>query len=82
MNNWKAPGLDQTHGFWIKHIMNLHSQIAVHFQSVLMNGPPEWMTAGRTVLVVKDTVNQKVMSHSILDQSHIYEQCGNFCLVF
>ena len=26
--NWTAPGKDEVHGFWIKHLTSLHPKIA------------------------------------------------------
>ena len=63
MCNWKAPGLDQLHGFWIKHLQSLHSRIAVQLHYVFTHGPPDWMTLGRTVLVVKDAVKGSIPSN-------------------
>ena len=28
MKNWTAPGKDEVHGFWIKHLTSLHPRIA------------------------------------------------------
>ena len=28
MKNWTAPGKDEVHGFWIKHLTSLHLRIA------------------------------------------------------
>ena len=63
LSNWKAPGIDQLHGFWIKHLSNLHSRIAAQLQYVFINGPPDWMTVGRTVLVVKEAEKGSVPSN-------------------
>ena len=63
MCNWKASGLDQLHGFWIKHLRNLHSRLAVQLHYVFTHGPPDWMTLGRTVLVVKDAAKGSIPSN-------------------
>ena len=53
--NWKAPGTDMVQGFWLKNFTSLHQSIANHLQSCLECGSvPEWMTKGRTVLIMKD----------------------------
>ena len=63
MSNWKAPGLGQLHGFCIKHLRSLHSRIAVQLHYVFTHGPPDWMTLGRTVLVVKDAAKGSIPSN-------------------
>jgi len=40
MKNWKAPGPDQVHGFWIKHFKSLYRRLASQLQLVYENGPP------------------------------------------
>ena len=54
VNNWKAPGHDAIHGYWLKYLTNIHQRLACHLQDIFQKGPPEWLTLGRTVLVVKD----------------------------
>lgn len=54
MKNWKAPGPDQVHGFWIKKLTSLHPHLVRLYQSSLDEGCPAWMTTGRTVLLQKD----------------------------
>ena len=54
MNNWKAPGPDEVHGFWLKNLTSLHGPLAQLFQKSLVEGCPSWMTKGRTVLLQKD----------------------------
>ena len=48
--SWKSPGPDGIHGFWYK---NLTSCIQLN-QCLTDNEIPEWMTIGRTVLLLKD----------------------------
>ena len=53
--NWKAPGPDNLQGFWLKNMTKHHKHMAMQLQECLMGkGVPEWMTKGRTVLVIKD----------------------------
>ncbi|MEM7264391.1 MAG: reverse transcriptase domain-containing protein [Pseudomonadota bacterium] len=53
--NWKAPGPDGVQGFWFKKLPAMHGKIATHLQQCLDTGNvPEWMTKGKTVLVIKD----------------------------
>ena len=56
MPNWKVPGKDDVQGCWIKNLSNLHEQIAVKMNKILMgeDSPPAWMTYGQTVLCQKD----------------------------
>ena len=54
MANWKAPGPDGVHGYWIKMLVSMQERIALHLQSCITRGEvPDWMTTGRTVLLLK-----------------------------
>ena len=35
MKNWTAPGKDEVHGFWIKHLPSLHPKIAQQLNRLL-----------------------------------------------
>ena len=53
--NWKAPGPDEVHGYWLKNFKSLHSRIAQQLQQCINNQQaPKWMTTGRTTLIQKD----------------------------
>ena len=53
--NWKAPGPDEVHGYWLKNFSALHQRIAQQLQHCISNHQaPIWMTTGRTALVQKD----------------------------
>jgi len=55
LSPWKASGPDGVQGFWIKYFSSLHERIARQLQEVITTGkPPDWMTKGRTVLILKD----------------------------
>ena len=55
--NWTAPGPDNVQGFWLKSMKKLHERMALQLQECLDGrGIPEWMTKGRTVLLIKDKV--------------------------
>lgn len=54
MKNWKAPGPDEVHAFWLKKLTSLHAPMANLYQRSIAEGCPEWMTTGRTVLLQKD----------------------------
>ena len=55
MANWKAPGPDGIHTFWLKQFASLHNKIAHYLQQALDTGlTPNILTQGRTVLIQKD----------------------------
>ena len=57
LKNWSAPGKDEVHGYWIKHLTSLHQRMAQQLEEVLKAGTAEnwrWMTAGRTTLLMKN----------------------------
>ena len=46
--NWKAPGKDGVHEFWLERLTNLHERITEQ-QNKMLDGEaevPEWMTYG------------------------------------
>ena len=64
MSNWKAPGPDGVHGYWIKMLVSMQERIALHLQSCITRGEvPDWMTTGRTVLLLKDKSKGKEVSN-------------------
>ena len=54
MKNWKAAGADGVQGFWLKNLTCLHDRLAEQLQTVLNGDIPNWMTTGRTSLILKD----------------------------
>ncbi|XP_063592467.1 uncharacterized protein LOC134769657 [Penaeus indicus] len=55
MPNWKAPGLDGLQGFWLKNFTSLRERICQQLNECLGEREvPNWMTKGRTVLIMKD----------------------------
>ena len=54
--NWKAPGKDGVHGYWIKNLNSFHKRITCQLNKILEGEDdlPAWMTYGRTVLCQKD----------------------------
>ncbi|XP_022814502.1 uncharacterized protein LOC111348202 [Spodoptera litura] len=52
--NWKAPGPDGLHNFWIRWFISSHSCLASQFQSALESGSlPQFFTTGLTHLLHK-----------------------------
>ena len=52
---WRGAGPDGIHNFWIKHLTNVHDQLASQIQHILDGGGiPKWLTEGRTVLIIKN----------------------------
>ena len=56
MPHWKSPGPDGMHaGYWLKKFTALDERIPTQLNECLfLRSVPEWLTKGRTVLVVKD----------------------------
>ena len=55
MKNWKAPGPDMIHAYWLKKLKALHSRLAKQMNQLIQNGNhPKWLTQGRTTLLIKD----------------------------
>lgn len=41
LNNWKAPGPDCVHNFFIKHLTSLHNRLASQIQAVVNGTVPD-----------------------------------------
>ena len=55
VKNWSAPGVDEVHGFWLKHLISLHSRLSDQYNMMLQKRDIEdWMTTGKTFLILKD----------------------------
>ena len=52
--NWKAPGIDGLHAFWLKKLTNLHARLATLLNECLTQDIHPTFTTGRTVLIQKD----------------------------
>ena len=64
MANWKAPGPDGVHGYWIKMLVSMQERIAFHLQSCITRTEvPDRMTTGRTVLLFKDKSKENEVSN-------------------
>ena len=54
MKNWTAPGRDEVHAFWIKHLTSLHPKIAQQLNRLLETASIEkWLSTGKTILLMK-----------------------------
>ena len=55
MPNWKGPGPDGIHGYWLKIFTFLHKCLAKVLDECITTGNvPDWVVEGRTILLMKD----------------------------
>ena len=55
MPNWKSPGPDLIHGFWLKNFSSLHEWVMLQLKECLHTRLlPSWLTRGRTSLLQKN----------------------------
>ena len=77
MANWKAPGPDLVQGFWLKNFRSMHGRMLIQLNECLNKGNvPNWMTKGRTILIMKDKDEGNVAS--IIDRLHVCLSCGSW----
>ena len=65
VSNWKSPGLDLIHGFWLKHFLSLNSSF-LHYFNELLTFPSKLdptLVIGRTVLSIKNPVKGNIPSN-------------------
>ena len=64
MPNWKSPGPDLVHGFWLKKCSSLHKRVRLQLKECLDSRfVPSWLTRGRTSLLQKDKSKGNVVSN-------------------
>ena len=64
MTNWKTPGPDGVHGYWIEMFVSIRERIAFHLQSCITGGEvPCQMTFGWPVLLLKDKTKRNEVSN-------------------
>ena len=64
MPNWKAPGLANVQGYWLKNLIPLHDKLVVYLQDCLDPGVvPDRLTRERTLLIQNDKVKGNVASN-------------------
>ena len=39
VKNWKVPGHDAIHGYWLKSFTSIHSRLAGQLQEIFREGP-------------------------------------------
>ncbi|CAH2099489.1 unnamed protein product [Euphydryas editha] len=56
MLNWKSPGLDKIHNYYIKYLTSVHKYLASLFTNIVSGKEPleEWFTTGKVILVPKN----------------------------
>jgi len=56
IKNWKAPGPDGLHGFWIKQFNSLHGKLCGYLNDILSGraSVDPWLLEGRTTLIIKN----------------------------
>ena len=53
--NWKTPGPDGVHGYWLKSFSSMHKYLAEYFHRLMQGDEISvWMTKGKTVFIQKD----------------------------
>ncbi|XP_014679347.1 PREDICTED: uncharacterized protein LOC106819214 [Priapulus caudatus] len=54
-HNWKSPGPDKLHNFWIKHLSALHKQLTRALNDTIKDpsNSPKWLTSGTTFFISK-----------------------------
>jgi hypothetical protein len=56
MKDWKSPGPDMVHAYWLKKLTSLHEQIAQNLNAIVKGDIPSpgWLADGTTSLQLKD----------------------------
>ena len=64
IKNWTAPGKDEVHGFWLKHLTELHDRLTQHMNYLLQTGTIEdWITTGKITLLMKSKEKGAITSN-------------------
>ena len=70
ISNWKTPGHDRIHGFWLKNFASIHDRLALEMNKCLQTAHvPEWIAKEKTTLIQKDpnkgTAPKKLQTHNL-----------------
>ena len=65
IKNWKAPGPDGLHGFWIKKFTSLHHRLCGYLNDLLAGKShiDPWLLQGKTTLIMKNPKRGAVPSN-------------------
>ena len=64
IKNWAAPGKDEVHDYWLKHLTSQYTRIAKQLNHLLQTGTIEdWMTTGKTTLLQKNKEKSTIPSN-------------------
>ena len=64
MANWKTPGFDGVHGYWIEMLVSMQERITFHMLSCISRGEvPDWKKTGGAVLLMKDKSKRNQVSN-------------------
>ena len=60
-HNWKSPGNDQIHNYWLKAFPATHRHITKNFNAIIEEPEKahDWLTAGITYLIPKQETARK-----------------------
>jgi len=63
--NWKSPGIDLIHGYWLKNFTSVHRYLFYYFNQLicLEVSPYPTLLAGRTSLLIKDKTKGLIPSN-------------------
>ena len=80
-HNWKTPGADKVHNFWLKYLTSMHRQLLEAFNEILKeaHNMPRWMTEGTVYLLPNSTVTRnpkKLQAHNMF-VNHIQNTDSN-----
>ena len=64
MSNWKAPGMDEIQGFWLKRFTCQHQRLTEELNENIQSlSIPSWSVKSRTVLIQKDTAKSNTVGN-------------------
>ena len=64
IKNWKAPGPDCLHGFWIKRFTVMHKQLMNFYYDILSGDAADpWLLQGHTTLIIKNKSHGPIPSN-------------------
>ena len=63
--NWRAPGPDRVHEYWIRKLTSLHERIGAQMNEMTNSRAPAaaWMTTGITALCQENPQNGNIVDN-------------------
>ena len=81
--NWKVPGPDNVHGYWVKRFVSIWDRIAFHLQYYVTRPEvPGWMATGRAPPIIERQAIKKQSKQLIASYRTVPNSMWQICFEY